>query len=80
MGVRVLAGRHDAEEMIGDDAQLRRKTPGLESVHFSIVASDFSTEWLDEKMRDVSGRHWRILEAPALVVLARASDPIVERL
>lgn len=80
MGLRVLAGRHDAEEMIGDDLALRRRTPELDAVHFAIVASDFDASWIDAKRRDAAGRHWRLLEAPAIVTLARAAEPVIDRL
>lgn len=80
MGIRVLSGRHDAEEMIGDDLQLRRRTPELDSIHFSVVASDFDDAWIEAKRRDAAGRHWRLLEAPAVVTLERATAPVIDRL
>lgn len=41
MAYRVLAGKADAEALIGDDLHLRRKIPELSQVHFSLLASDF---------------------------------------
>ena len=41
MAYRVISGKADAETLIGDDLQLRRKIPELSQVHFSILASDF---------------------------------------
>src|SRR6185295_17651298 len=41
MGYRVFAGKSDAEALINDDLNLRRKTPELEQMHFVLLASDF---------------------------------------
>ena len=45
MGYRVFSGKGDAEALIGDDLGLRRKTPELAQMHFTLLASDFDDEW-----------------------------------
>src|SRR3984893_14785839 len=41
MSVRVLSGKADADAVIGDDPQLRRKIPELARMHFTVADSDF---------------------------------------
>jgi predicted glutamine amidotransferase len=72
MGVRTFSGRDDAEAIIGDDAQLRRRTPELAQVHFAIVASDF-----DE---DAVPPRWNAVKDRAMVSLTRGAPPKIEEL
>ncbi len=72
MGVRTLSGRDDADAVIGDDAQLRRRTPELAQVHFAIVASDFDT--------DAVPARWNVVKDRAMVSLTRAEPPKIEDL
>jgi predicted glutamine amidotransferase len=71
MYVRELVGKVDAEMVVGDDAQLRRKVPELLRMHFTVVASD-----LDEPAR---GR-WKPMTPGSLVIATRAGAPVVEAL
>src|SRR5208337_2572849 len=41
MRMRVYSGKGDADLIIGDDPNLRRKIPELQRTHFSLIASDF---------------------------------------
>ena len=41
MCLRMYSGKADAEAIIGDDPELRRKVPELARVHFTIAASNF---------------------------------------
>ncbi len=72
MAVRTLSGRDDAEAVIGDDAQLRRRTPELAQVHFAIVASDFDS--------DAVPARWNAVKDRAMVSLTRAEPPKIEDL
>jgi predicted glutamine amidotransferase len=71
MYLRELSGKMDADMIIGDDAQLRRRAPELARMHFTLVASD-----LDEEVR---GR-WKALSPGSIVVATRADAPRVEPL
>ena len=72
MRLRVLSGKADADLVIGDDPQLRRKIPELGRMHFSLAASDF-----DEA--PPNGR-WRAVPAGAIVTMLRDEDPQIEAL
>lgn len=72
MAVRTFSGRDDAEAIIGDDAQLRRRTPELAQVHFAIVASDFDG--------DAVPARWNAVKDRAMVSLTRAEPPRIEDL
>lgn len=72
MRVRTLSGKTDAEAVIGDDPQLRRKVPELSRFQFSIAASDF-----DEAAP--AGR-WRQVPECAIVTLSRDDEPRIEAL
>jgi predicted glutamine amidotransferase len=69
MCYRVLAGKSDADAIIGDDQGLRRKTPELSQMHFVIVASDFD---------EGPPPRWKPVADRAIVTLTRGEDPIVE--
>jgi predicted glutamine amidotransferase len=70
MRVRVLTGKADADLVIGDDPQLRRKIPELARMHFSLCASDF-----DET--PPNGR-WKAVPECAIVTMSRDEDPRIE--
>jgi len=70
MAVRSLSGRDDAEAIIGDDAQLRRRTPELGQVHFALVASDFDGNTIPPR--------WNAVKDRAMVSLTRAAPPKIE--
>ena len=72
MAYRLLQGREDAETIIGDDAQLRRKTPELDRLHFVLLASDFDG--------DETPPRWRAVENHAIVTVTRGHDPVVDAL
>ena len=71
MACRVLAGKSDAEHLIGDDLQLRRKTPELGHMHFALVASDFDAP---------PPPRWKTLAGHAIVTLTRDESPAIEAL
>jgi glutamine amidotransferase len=72
MRLRVISGAHDADVILGEDAQLRRKTPELTRMRFSMVASDFD---------DVgpNGR-WKAVPEQSIVTMLRDVEPRVEAL
>ncbi len=72
MAVRELHGRDDAESIIGDDLQLRRRTPELSQVHFVLVASDFD--------QDAVPPRWNAVKDRAMVTLSRGESPKIEPL
>jgi predicted glutamine amidotransferase len=70
MIVRVFSGKADAELVIGDDPQLRRKVPELGRVHFSLVASDFDGP--------VPNGRWKQVPDCAIVTMSRDEEPRIE--
>ncbi|HEY6461961.1 MAG TPA: class II glutamine amidotransferase [Polyangiaceae bacterium] len=70
MRLRVFNGKADADLVIGEDPQLRRKIPELARMHFSLCASDF-----DEA--PPNGR-WKAVPDCAIVTLSRDLDPRIE--
>jgi len=79
MGYRLLSGKGDADQIIGDDANLRRKTPELSQMHFVLVASDFDTESPSGSMRvEAQPARWKNVADRAIVTLARGTDPKIE--
>jgi predicted glutamine amidotransferase len=72
MCFRVMTGKADADAVIGDDPQLRRKIPELSRMHFTLAASDFDDA-------PPSGR-WKTVPDGAIVTMLRDGDPRVEAL
>ncbi len=70
MRLRVLNGKTDADMVIGEDPQLRRKIPELSRVHFSLAASDFDDA-------TPNGR-WKAVPDCAIVTMSRDEDPRIE--
>lgn len=72
MRLRVLAGKGDADVVIGDDPQLRRKIPELARMHFTLVASDFDDAPPNSR--------WKAVSDCAIVTMSRDEDPRTETL
>ncbi len=72
MSLRVLGGKSDADAIIGDDPQLRRKIPELARMHFTVAASDFDDA-------PPNGR-WKPVPDCAIVTMGRDDDPRIEAL
>jgi predicted glutamine amidotransferase len=72
MSLRVFSGKGDADSVIGDDPQLRRKIPEVARMHFTLAASDF-----DEP--PPNGR-WKAVPECAIVTMTRDDDPGIEAL
>jgi predicted glutamine amidotransferase len=71
MSYRVFSGKNDADMILGDDAQLRRRAPELAQMHFTLIASDF-----DE---DLPSR-WKTVAMNAVVTTTRGDAPKVSAL
>lgn len=80
MGYRVFAGKVDAEGLIGDDLGLRRKTPELAQMHFTLLASDFDDEWSLASSTPGAQSRWKVVPERAIVTCARGQEPHIESL
>jgi predicted glutamine amidotransferase len=72
MSYRVFSGKHDADMIIGDDSQLRRRAPELAQMHFSLMASDFDDEKLPAR--------WKAVPPNSLATMTRTDAPKIEAL
>ncbi len=72
MSYRTFSGKHDAEMILGEDAQLRRRTPDLSLLNFTLLASDFEDELLPPR--------WKQVPMNAVVTMTRGDTPKVEAL
>jgi predicted glutamine amidotransferase len=72
MCLRTFSGKAEADAIIGDDPQLRRKIPELARVHFTVAASDFDGP--------VPNGRWKGVPAGAIVTLSCDEDPKIEAL
>jgi glutamine amidotransferase len=82
MAYRVFSGKADADQIIGEDLQLRRKTPELAQMHFTIVASDFDCDApsLNMTVQPPPPSRWKYVADRAIVTLTRGTDPQIEAL
>jgi glutamine amidotransferase len=70
MAYRALRGRHDVEELLGDDGIQQARIPNVDTTHFSIVASGLA--------EPPAG--WAAVDDRAFVTLTRTGDPEFEPL
>jgi predicted glutamine amidotransferase len=80
MGFRVFSGKADAEALIGDDLGLRRKTPELAQMHFTLLASDFDEEWSIAASSPAVHSPWNVVPERAIVTVERGQAPQIEAL
>jgi glutamine amidotransferase len=81
MGTRVFAGKADAEMILGDDRELRRRTPELGQMHFVLVASDFDDDTpLVRASPAAPEPRWKTVPEYAMVSVSRGKDPVIEPL
>ena len=78
MGYRVFSGKNDAETLIGDDLALRRKTPELSQMHFTLLAGDFDEEWSIAGSGPGAQSRWKLVPERAIVTIERGNDPHIE--
>jgi predicted glutamine amidotransferase len=69
MAYRMVIGRNDAEMIIGDDPQLRRRSPDFANLRFVLLASNFD---VDPPAR------WKRIGDRAVVTITRNDEPKVE--
>jgi len=79
MAYRQFSGKADADALIGDDLQLRRRAPELSQMHFVLLASDLDiappSGSLDSKSPLL---RWKKVPERAIVTLTRGDDPKIE--
>src|SRR5690606_25335287 len=80
MGYRVFSGKGDADALIGDDVGLRRKTPELARMHFTLLASDFDDEWSIAASSPAVQPRWKLVPERAIVTAERGTEPHIEQL
>jgi glutamine amidotransferase len=80
MGYRVFSGKGDADALIGDDLGLRRKTPELAQMHFTLLASDFDDEWSIAASTPAAESRWKVVPERAIVTVERGQEPHIESL
>lgn len=80
MGYRVFSGKADADALIGEDLGLRRKTPELAQMHFTLLASDFDDEWSIAASSPTGQSRWKVVPERAIVTVERGKEPEIEAL
>lgn len=78
MAYRTYSGKADAEMLIGDDLALRRRTPEIGQMHFTLLAGDFDDEWTIAASSPAAQSRWKVVADRAIVTLERGKDPHVE--
>ncbi|HLV21952.1 MAG TPA: class II glutamine amidotransferase [Polyangiaceae bacterium] len=67
---RVIHGRHDVEELLGEEGLRRTRIPSIESTRFSLIAAEL----------DGVPQGWQAAPAASILTLTRSDDPVVEPL
>lgn len=80
MGFRSFSGKSDADALIGDDLGLRRKTPELAQMHFTLLASDFDDEWSIAASSPGALSRWNVVRERVIVTVERGHEPQIEAL
>jgi len=80
MGFRIFSGKTEADALIGDDLGLRRKTPELAQMHFTLLAADFDDEWSLASSSPAGQSRWNVVPERAIVTVERGREPHVESL
>jgi glutamine amidotransferase len=70
MAYRVLRGRHDVEELLGDDGMHQARIPNVDTTQFSIVATGLAK----------IPPQWRAVDDQVLLTMTRTEEPGVEAL
>jgi predicted glutamine amidotransferase len=68
MAYRVLSGRNDVEELLGDDGMQQARIPNVDTTHFSIVVSGL----------EQCPAGWKAVADRSFVTMTRAEDPTFE--
>ncbi|WP_394850300.1 class II glutamine amidotransferase [Pendulispora brunnea] len=80
MAYRQFSGKADADALIGDDLQLRRRAPELAHMHFVLLASDLedASNAPAPASSKASLARWKKIPDRAIVTLTRGDDPKIE--
>jgi glutamine amidotransferase len=70
MAYRVIKGRHDVDELLGEEARLHTRIPAVESTHVTIIATELEN----------TPTGWTAVPTPSVVTLTRTDDPVTEPL
>ena len=70
MAYRVLRGRQDVEELLGDDGMHAARIPNVDTTHFSIVVSGL----------EQVPTGWRTVADRAFMTMTRADEPSFDTL
>jgi predicted glutamine amidotransferase len=70
MGYRMLRGKYDIEELLGEDGVRRARIPSIDSTHFTLIASEL------ESLQN----GWAAVKERTVVTLSRTENPHVEAL
>lgn len=70
MAHRVLKGKFDIEELLGEEGLRRARIPSIDSTHFTLIASEL----------EAVAPRWTAVPERSIVTLTRADDPAVEQL
>jgi predicted glutamine amidotransferase len=68
MAHRVVRGKFDVEELLGEDGARQARIPSIDSTHFTIIASEL----------EVLPSGWASVEGRSIVTLSRTEDPVAE--
>ncbi len=81
MGYRIFAGKNDAEMILGEDRDLRRRTPELSQMYFTLVASDFDGDGpFAQESAAATEPLWKSVPEYAIVSVSRGKLPEIEPL
>ena len=78
MAYRTFSGKGDAEMLIGDDVALRRRTPEIGQMHFTLLAADFDDDWSIAASEPAAQSRWKVVPDRAIVTLERGKEPQTE--
>jgi predicted glutamine amidotransferase len=70
MAYRVLKGRSDVEELLGEEGLLKTRIPSIDSTRFTLIASGLEALPVG----------WTAVDGRRIVTLTRGSDPVSEQL
>jgi predicted glutamine amidotransferase len=70
MAYRVLKGRHDVEDLLGEEGLRKTRIPSIDSTRFSLIASEIESV----------PPGWQKVEGRTVITLTRSDEPVIEPL
>jgi glutamine amidotransferase len=70
MAYRVLKGRHDVEELLGEERLRKTRIPSIDSTRFSLIASELESV----------PAGWQQVSSRSIITLTRSDEPLTEAL